>query len=145
LKSPADERREAAGFVLKLAQTFEGFDALSRGFDVAEHHRAGGTAAEFVPCAVNFEPIFGQALVDRDGIAYTIDKDLAAAAGQAAHAGVFEAREDLAQRQLVELVKMPDFRSAESVKIERRIARFEISEQILIPIKLQRRMIAALE
>ena len=110
LERPADERGEAAGFVLQLPQAVERFDALGQRFDVAEHHGAGGSAAQFVPDAMDFEPFVGQALVDGDGLADAIDEDLAAAAGQAAHAGVLEALQHLAQRQLVELVEVPDFR-----------------------------------
>ena len=90
LEGPADEGREAAGFVLQLPQPFQVLDALGRGLDVAEHHRAGRAAAQFVPDAMDFEPFVGQALVDGDGLADAVDEDLAAAAGQAAHAGVLE-------------------------------------------------------
>ena len=119
LERPADERREAARLVLQLPQPLQRLDALGQGLDVAEHHGAGGAAAQLVPDAMHFQPFVGQALVDRHGLADAIDEDLAAAAGQAAHAGVLEAAQHLAQRQLVELVEVPDFRRAEGVQVER--------------------------
>ena len=118
LERPADERREAAGLVLQLPQPFQRLDALGQGFDVAEHHGAGRSAAQFVPDAMDFEPFVGQALVDGHGLADAIDEDLAAAAGQAAHAGVLEPLQHFAQRQLVELVEVPDLRRAEGVQVE---------------------------
>ena len=59
-------------------------------------------------------------LLTVNGLAHAIDEDLAAAAGQAAHAGVLEPLQHLAQRQLVELVEVPDFRRAEGVQVDRR-------------------------
>ncbi len=90
LESPADEGGEAAGLVLKLPQSFQVLDALGQRFDVAEHHGAGGPAAQLVPDAMHLEPFVGEALVDRHGLADAIDEDLAAAAGQAAHARFLE-------------------------------------------------------
>ena len=88
--------------------------------DVAEHHRAGRPAAELVPDAVHFEPFVGQRLVLRQLLADAIDEDFAAAAGQAAQAGVLQPLQHLAQRQLVELVEVPDLRRAEGVQVDRR-------------------------
>ena len=90
LQRPADERREAVRFVLQLPQPFEVLDAFGHGFDVAEHHGAGRSAAEFVPDAMDLQPFVGEALVDGDGLAHAVDEDLAAAAGQAPHAGGLE-------------------------------------------------------
>ena len=95
-------------------------DALGQRLDVAEHHGAGRTAAQLVPDAMDFEPFVGQALVDGDGLADAVDQDLAAAAGQAAQAGVLEPLQHLAQRQLVELVEVPDLRRAEGVQVDLR-------------------------
>ena len=120
LERPADERREAAGLVLQLPQAVEVLDALGERLDVAEHHRAGRAAAELVPDAVHFEPFVGQHLFVGDRLADAIDEDLAAAARQAAHAGVLEPLQHLAQRQLVELVEVPDFRRAEGVQVDLR-------------------------
>src|SRR5581483_7856128 len=79
LHRPADERGEAARLVLQPAQAVERLDALGQRLDVAEHHRAGGAAAQLVPGAVDGEPLVGQALVDRDGPAHAIDEDFPAA------------------------------------------------------------------
>ena len=53
-------------------------------------------------------------------LADAIDEDLAAAAGQAAQPGGLQALEHLAQRQLVELVEVPDLRRAEGVQVDLR-------------------------
>ena len=53
LKRPANERSEAAGLILQPAQAVKRLDALGHGFDVAEHHRAGRTAAQLMPGAVH--------------------------------------------------------------------------------------------
>ena len=137
LERPADERREAAGFVLQLPQALQVLDALGQRLDVAEHHRAGRSAAQLVPDAMDFQPFVGQALVDGHGLADAIDEDLAAAAGQTAEAGFLEPAQHFAQRQLVDLVEVPDLRRTEGVQIELRIARLEIAQQLLVPLQLQ--------
>src|SRR5262245_58582812 len=98
-----------------------------------------------MPHAMDFEPFVGEALVDGDGIADTIDEYFAAAAGQAAHTGVLEPRQDFSERQLVELVEMPDLRGAEGVQVEVGIALLEIADQLLVPFEFQRRVVAALK
>jgi hypothetical protein len=79
LKRPANECREAARFVLKIAQPLQVFDPFFDGFDVPEHHRACRPAAEPMPFAVDFEPGFGQHFVDRQRMADPIHEDFGAA------------------------------------------------------------------
>ena len=137
LERPADEGREAAGLVLQLPQPLQVLDALGRRLDVAEHHRAGGPAAQLVPGAVDVQPLVGQHLVLRDRLAHAIDEDLRPAAGQAAHAGLLQPAQDLRKRQLVELVKVPDLRGAEGVQVDRRESGPQVAEQFLVPFQLQ--------
>src|SRR5262249_32605507 len=145
LERPANVGGEAAGFILQPAEALQGLDALGQGFDMAKHHGASRFAAELVPGAVDGEPFVRQALVVGDGLADAVDEDFTAASGQAAHAGVLEPSQNFAEGQLVELVEMPDLRSAEGVQVEVREATFQVAEQFLIPVQLERRMIAPLE
>ena len=45
----------------KLPQPLQVLDALGERLDVAEHHGAGRSAAQFVPDAMDLEPFVGQA------------------------------------------------------------------------------------
>ena len=145
LERPADERREAAGLVLQLPQALEVLDALGAGLDVAEHHRAGRPAAELVPDAMDFEPFVGQALVDRDAPARTRSTRISPPPpGRLPMPAALSRCKHLAQRQLVELVEVPDFRRAEGVQVHLRIACLQVAQQLLVPLQLQRRVIAAL-
>ena len=110
-----------------LAQTFQVLDPFRHGFDMAEHHRRGRTAAQLVPGAMHLNPFVGQHLVDGDRLADAVGEDFRPAAGEAAHAGGLEASKHLAKRQPVQLVKVPYFRGAERMKIELRIARLQVA------------------
>ncbi len=90
-----------------------------------------------MPNAVHLQPFIGQALVDRHRLANTIDQDLTAAARQTSHPGVFQPPQHLAQRELVELVKMPQLRRTEGVQIHQREPSFQIPQQFLVPFQLQ--------
>ena len=61
LEGPRDERREAAGFFLKIVESLEMVHAMLEVLADAEHHGRGGAHAELVRSAVNVEPVFGQA------------------------------------------------------------------------------------
>ncbi len=57
----------------------------------------------------------------------------------------FKPAQHVAQRQLVQLVEVPDFRGAEGVQVDRRKASSQVAQQLLVPLQLQRRMVAALQ
>jgi len=145
LKSPTDERREAAGPILELAQSFQMLDALGQCLDMAEHHRASGLAAQLVPGPMYLEPLVGEDFIFGDRLADAIYEDLGAASGQTTHAGVLEPLQYRAQRQPIELVEMPDFGSTEGMQVDARIARFEIAQHIFVPRQRQAGMIASLQ
>ena len=88
MEGQRDERLEAAGLVLQLAQPHQMIDAMERVFDVAVEHRGVGAQPEFVGRAVDVEPAAGVGLVLADLVADLGMKDLGPAAGQAAQAGV---------------------------------------------------------
>ncbi len=123
LKRPADERREAARFVLQLPQPLQMLDPLGQRFDVAEHHRGRAAAAQLVPHAVHVEPVVGQHLAARDCPPHAVDENLRTAAGQAAQAGVLQPLQHRAQRQLRDLREVIDFRRAEAVDVDLRKSR----------------------
>ena len=91
-----DERLEAAGFVLQLAEPDQVVDAVVRLLDVAVEHRAVRAQAELVGRAVDFEPAAGVGLVLADLVADFGMEDLGPAAGQAAEAGFDHVFEHLA-------------------------------------------------
>src|SRR5207247_6365415 len=84
-------------------------------------------------------------LVDRNRLADAVGEDLRSAPGQAAHAGVLQALEHLTQRQLVELVEVPDFRGTEGVQVDLRVAFSEVAQEFFVPLQTQRGMVAALQ
>ena len=102
-----------------------------------EHHGASRPAAQLVPNAMDFQPLVGQAFVDGHGFADAVDEDFAAAARQAAHAGFLEPAQHLAQRHLVDLVKVPELRRTEGMQVHLRKACFEIPQQLLVPLQLK--------
>ena len=81
-----NERLEAAGLVLQLAQPDQVVDAVLRPLDVAVEHRRVRPQPEFVGLAVDAEPGLGVGLVLADLVADFGMKDLRPAAGQAAQA-----------------------------------------------------------
>src|SRR5262249_19058040 len=94
---------------------------------------------------MHFEPFFGQDLVNRERMANAVHQNFGSAARKAAHAGCLQSLQNFAQRQLVELVEMPDFRRAESMKIDLGITLFQITEKLFIPFEPEGWMIAALK
>ena len=93
-----DERLEAAGLVLQLAQPDQVVDAVPRLLDVAVEHGRVGAQAELVGLAVDADPVVGVGLVLADLVAHLGMEDLRAAAGQAAQAGVLELGQQVARR-----------------------------------------------
>ena len=81
-----DEREEAAGLVLQVAQAEQVVDPLLVGLDVAVEHRAVRRDAEAVRRAVRLEPDVRMLLAGRDQPAHAVGEDLGAAAGQRAEA-----------------------------------------------------------
>ena len=74
------------------------FDALSERFDVAVHHRCRAATAEFVPNAVDVQPIVGHDFAARDLGSDAIDENFPAAAGQAAEARCLQSLKHAFQR-----------------------------------------------
>jgi hypothetical protein len=119
-------------------------DPLGQRFDVAKHHRAGALAAEFVPGGVHLQPAVGEDFAARDLLADAIDENLAAAAGEAAEPGVLQSLEHRLERQLRELVEVPEFGGAEAVDVDLRELPLHAAEQVFVPLERQLRVQAAL-
>jgi hypothetical protein len=83
-----DEREEAAGAVLLVAQPQEVVDALLVRLDVAVEHGALGRDSEPVSRVVDVEPLVGVLLARRDERAHAVGEDLGAATGHRVEAGV---------------------------------------------------------
>src|SRR5476651_1558568 len=90
LKGPANKSGKSLGLILQSAKALQGIDAVGQGFNVAKHHGARRSAAEFMPGAVNREPLLGKTLVDGDGSPHAIYQDFAPSSRKAAHARIFQ-------------------------------------------------------
>lgn len=120
LMRPADERGEAAGFVLQLAQPVEVFDPFLECFNMAEHHRAGALAAEFMPLPVDFEPAIREDFSACDLFTNAVNENFPAPARQTPQTGIHQTLQNGLERQFADLVKVPEFRRAESVDVNGR-------------------------
>ena len=88
LVAPGDERGEAAGLVLQIAQPHHVLDALLVRLHRPVHHRRRRAQAGAVRLAHDVEPFVGRRLaVAVQQLADAIDEDLGAAAGNAVEAG----------------------------------------------------------
>ena len=111
------------------------FDPFRKRLDMTEHHGGGGLTAKLVPDPMDVEPIIRQHLSARHCLADAIDQDLAAAAGKAAEAGVFEPGQHLAQGQLELLREEVDLRRAKPVNVHRWEVGFDIAEEVFVPVE----------
>ena len=103
-----DEREEAAGLVLLVAQPQQVVDALLVGLDVAVEHRALRRDPQPVRGVVHVEPLVGVLLARRDERAHAVGEDLGAAAGHRVEAGVLQLAQDLLVRAALELRHVVD-------------------------------------
>ena len=134
LERPVDERREAAGFVLQIAEAAHMFDPFGDGLDVAEHHRATGFHAQLVGLSHDFEPLLGIGLAAADFCGGRVSTKISPPPpGIVSSPVVAEAFEHFGQRHVEYLVKGPDFRWAESMNMDGREAAFDVTQQIEIP------------
>ena len=98
LEVPAEERGEAVGLVLQIADLHEVRDAIARRVDGAVHHRRARTQAHLVRDAHHAEPLLARALGLRDLAPHAVDEDLGAAAGHAVEPRSAQALEHLPRR-----------------------------------------------
>ena len=146
LIAPGDERREAAGLVLQVAQPHHVLDALLVGLHRPVHHRRRRAQAGVVRLAHDVEPLVGRRLaVAVQQLAHAIDEDLRAAAGNAVETGGDQPLDDRPRRNLIEPRDVQDLRRRQRVQLELRIARLHRAKQILVPLNRQVGIVAALQ
>ena len=88
LIAPGDERGEAAGLVLQIAQPEQVLEPLLHRLDRAVHHRRRRAQAGAMRVAHDVEPLVGRRLVVAvEDLADAIDEDLGAAARNAVETG----------------------------------------------------------
>lgn len=80
----------------------------------------------------------------REFLTDAIDENLTAAAGERAETRVLQPLQHGFERQLVQLVEVPDFRRAERVQVHAGEPRLQVAEQLFVPFELQRRVHPAL-
>jgi hypothetical protein len=90
-------------------------------------------------------PFVGQGFPFGQLFAHAIDQDFPSSPGKRAETRIFESAEHFTQRQLVDLVKVPDFRWAEAVDVDLGIAAFDIPQKLFVPFQLQLGVHASLE
>ena len=146
LIAPRDERGEAAGLVLKRAQSQQMLDALFVGLHRAVHHRRGRAKAGPVRVPHDVEPLVGGGLaVAVQQRAHAIDENFRAAARHAVEARGNQPIEHLRHRQLRQTRQVDDFGRRQRMQLERRVALLDRAEQILVPRERQVGIVAALQ
>ena len=146
LVAPGDERGEAAGLVLQIAQPHHVLDALLVRLHRPVHHRRRRAQAGTMRLAHDAEPLVGRRLaVAVQQLADAVDEDLGAAAGNAVEAGRDEPFDDCRRRQPIEPRDVQDLRRRQRVQLEVRISRLHRAEQILVPLERQIGIVTALQ
>ena len=92
----------------------------------------------------HLEPFIAIDFERRDFLAHAIDQDFAAATGNRAKSGAFEALYHFAHGHMKNLAKMLKLRRTESVDVNVRIFFANMPQQFDVPIERQFRMMAAL-
>ena len=133
LERPVDEGREAAGFILQIAQAAQVLDALRDRLDVSEHHRATGFHPDLVRGPHDGQPLLGASLTPADLPPHAVDQDLAPAAGNRIQPCRAQPLEHVAQRHPKNPVERPDLRRAEGVHVDAWVVPLDETQQIEIP------------
>jgi hypothetical protein len=146
LIAPRNERREPPGLVLHVTQAEQVLQPFVRRFHRSVHHRRRRPQPGAVCVSHDVEPFVRARLaVAVQDLADAIDEDLGAAAGDAIEAHFNEPIDDLGDGEPRQSGQMDDFRRRERVEPERRIARLDGPEQILVPLEREIRIVATLE
>ena len=134
LKAPGDERGEAAGLVLQLAQAQQVLQAFFERFDGAIHHRGGRAKARMVRLAHHTQPLVCRRLsVAVQQLPHAVDEDLGASTGNAVEAGGDEPRDDRRHRQLRHARDVQHLGRRQRVQLEVRIPCLHGTKQVLVP------------
>src|SRR5919202_3206514 len=117
LEGPVDERREAAGFGLKIADLEQVLDPLFVRLVYTEHHRGGGLHPQRVPGLHDLKPRIRRVLGRGDPATRLVREDLRPTSRDAHEAGVFQLLEGLSQRQAALVDEVPDLRRREGMNL----------------------------
>jgi hypothetical protein len=143
LKSPGDERREAASIFLNFAHDPQMIHALLQRLAAAEHHGGGSAHAQRVRGAVHVDPFRSVALKPADAVPDPIVQNLRAAAGDGVEARVAQPGDGVAQAQAADFGDVGNLRRGEAMQVYRE-ALLDGAQQIFVPLDLQVGMQAAL-
>ena len=113
-----DEREEASGLVLLLAQPQQMVDTLLVGLDVSVEHCAVGRDPEPVGSVMRAEPEIGMLLARRDEPADAIREDLRTAAGERPEPDRLELAQHLFVAQPGELGHVMDLARREELQVD---------------------------
>ena len=119
-------------------------DAILNRLDVAEHHRRAGIQTQPMRHIHDFEPVVAHRLERRNFLAHAVHENFPAAAGNRAQPGLHEIADDFLQRLVEHFAEMDELARAEPVDVDLRKLRFDVREQIEIPLLRQLRMMPAL-
>src|SRR5437667_5637524 len=125
VKRERDKAIEAAGFVLKLAQSNQMIDTFLEGFDVAIEHRCIRSNTHLVNRSRDLEPSRARNLMSGDKRPRAFRKDFGAATGTAAHSGFMELLDHPFEGLTRDLAEKIDFDHRERFQVHRRESIFQ--------------------
>src|SRR5437773_4672042 len=132
LQRPADERREAAGASLNLADTKQVLDPVGEGFPQSVHHGHRRLEAEAMRGLHHVEPAVGARLLLRDPVSYVLDQNLTAAAGDRIESGGHELADRLFERHAEAAREEVHLRRREPVDVDR-VVPLDVAHQVQVP------------
>ncbi len=137
-----DEREEAAGAVLLLAEAQQMVDPLLVCLDVAVEERAVRRDPEPVGAVVGVEPVLGRLLSGRDQLPHARREDLGAAARERAEPRGLQLLQHLLVRQPRELRHVVDLRRRVHLQVHVRKRRVERPDRVDVVVEADVRVLA---
>ncbi len=119
-------------------------DAVLNRLDMAEHHSGGGVQTHAMCNVHDFEPIVAHRFEGGDALTDPVHQDFAAAAGYRTQARGFEIGDNLVERFVEHLAEMNEFAGTEAMNVDQWKLRFNVPEQVQIPLLGELGMMAAL-
>src|SRR5215472_11909569 len=115
-------------------------DAMLELFADTEHHGRRGPHAELAGCAMNADPVFGEALEAGDLVADFVVEDLGAAARDRVETRIAQTRDRIVQGQAAVLGDGKNLGSGIAVQVNFRKALADATEHLFVPLDLEIRM-----
>ncbi len=145
LVGPGDERAEAAGAVLHVADHAQVLDPLRRGLAGAHHHRRGGFQAQVVSGLHDLQPALAGLLERRQGRARPRGEHLRARPGDRVEPGGLDPLHGLLDPGPRDLRHVGDLRGADGVDRQLRVLALDGAEERLVVLHAELGVVAALE